>query len=310
MMNKKIQIYSRYTGKIEDESVCGEWFMRFAYGLWPGRFLQNFLGCRPFFSRLGGLYANCSWSRKKILPFIERHRIDMEECLLPMSAFANFNEFFSRQLHPNARPIDRNRDAIVAPVDGRYTYIANLGKNAIFPVKGQEFSLGNFLRNRELAKKFFGGSAIIARLCPHDYHRFHFPCDGVPGNVCHICGKLHSVHPIALEKRRVFCENKRTITRIISAWREIIMVEVGATFVGSIKQTFIPHRHCKKGSEKGFFSLGGSSVVLLFEPQRIIPSRDMEKMSAIGRECFIRMGDRIATFRTTRLAEKNGALVQ
>jgi phosphatidylserine decarboxylase len=306
-MMEKVQVYNRYTGKMETEPICGEWFLRFAYGTFFGRVLQNLFFCRPIFSRLACCYANCSRSRKKIAPFISRYGIPVEESYFPPSAFGNFNEFFSRPLRPEARPIDRDRDAIVAPADGRYFYIPRLSPKEVLKIKGKEFSLETLLRSRELVKKFLGGSAIICRLCPFDYHRFHFPCDGIPGKARCIGGKLHSVHPIALARRAVFGENKRSLTRIICTHGEVAMVEVGATFVGTIFQTFSPHKHCKKGTEKGFFSLGGSTIILLFEPQMAIACRDIGETFEKNRECYVRMGDKILTFRGGRRRAANSS---
>lgn len=290
---KPILVYNRYSRRIDQEPLCGEWFMRFAYGNIAGRLLQRYLFSLPFLARIAGSYANSSKSKKRIAPFIKKYGIDSREFLLAPSQFRTFNEFFYRELKPDARPINNRRDTVVAPTDGRYYYIPNLADQKRIMVKGRKLKLERLLGSSRLAKKFNQGSAVIVRLCPMDYHRFHFPCDGIPGNPKLIDGHLQSVHRIALNYCRPFMENRRYITRIVATIGEVLMIEVGATFIGSVNQIYTPHKHVKKGLEKGFFSFGGSSVLLLFEPNRIKPASDLEEQSSLGNEIFIRMGDTI-----------------
>jgi phosphatidylserine decarboxylase len=290
-MSHPLRIFNRYTRQFEEEPVCGEWFLRLAYGTFFGRFFQSLLGSRPCLSRLAALYANGHGSAKKILPFVRRYGIDAGESLTPVGQFATFNEFFCRHLKPEARPIAPDRDSIIAPADGRYFHIPDLSRQKSIAIKGRRLRLEEMLGSRSLAEKFRGGSASIARLCPLDYHRFHFPCDGVPGAARPIPGRLHSVHPLALRHRHSLSRNKRHLTRIVTHLGEVLMLEVGATFIGSIGQTYTPHRHVKKGLEKGFFSFGGSTVILLFERGALVPERDLLERSGEGVETYIRMGD-------------------
>lgn len=290
---KTIEYYNRYSRKIETEPICGEWFMRLAYGNFLGRLLQRLLLSRPLFSRLAGVYANSCRSQPRIEPFIRRYGIIASESLIPVGQFGTFNDFFCRRLRADARPIDGHREGIIAPADGRYFHIANLSKLEKIVIKGQKFSLKALLGSDLLARKFAHGSAIICRLSPMDYHRFHFPCDGVPGVAKLIPGRLESVHPLALIHRQVFSHNRRYLTRIVATVGEVLMLEVGATFVGSIGQTFTPHRHVKKGAEKGFFAFGGSTVILIFEPRAVKAVEDIAAQSASNRETYVRMGDRI-----------------
>jgi phosphatidylserine decarboxylase len=292
----KIQIFNRYTRKLEIEPICGEWFVRLAYGNFLGRLLQRLIFSRPLLSRIAGWYANRTRSAKRIQPFINRYGIPVEESQLDVSQFATFNEFFFRTLKPEARPIAKDRDNLIAPADGRYFYIPVLNQWTQIAVKGRRISLKKLIANVELAKKFEGGSALIVRLCPLDYHRFHFPCDSVPGKAQLIRGKLLSVHPLALRHCNVFPTNKRMLTRMVTSHGEVLMMEIGATFVGSICQTYTPHRYAKKGSEKGFFSFGGSTIILIFESNSLRVSCDIREMSQKNLETYVRMGDRIGNF--------------
>ncbi|MDR2677702.1 MAG: archaetidylserine decarboxylase [Puniceicoccales bacterium] len=292
-MGSGIQFYNRYTQEIETEPICGEWFIRGAYGTFPGRLLQRFILSWPIFSRIAGWYASRSWSTKRIKPFVERYAIPLNEIQSEISQFRSFNEFFYRRLKPGARPIAPGRNKVVAPCDGRYFFISNLDAQRKISIKGRQIRLKELVASRELAKKFQGGSALIGRLCPMDYHRFHFPCDGIPDKAQHMGGRLHSVHPLALRHIFVFGKNKRMLTRIVTPAGEMLMLEVGAMFVGSINQTYVPHRHIKKGTEKGFFSFGGSTVILIFEPGAFTPRADVRRLSGKNLEIYIRMGDSV-----------------
>ncbi|MDR3316885.1 MAG: phosphatidylserine decarboxylase [Puniceicoccales bacterium] len=286
-----IKIFNRYTGKCEEEPICGEWFLRFAYGTLPGRLLQWAVGCRPFFSRLAAIYANGHRSAGKILPFIRRYGIDAGESLIPVGQFRTFNDFFRRRLRPDARPIHGSQCAIIAPADGRYFFIPNLDRQSAIFIKGRRIVLRKLFGRSCLAEKFYGGCAVIARLSPLDYHRFHFPCNGLPRVAESVEGPLHSVHPLALGRVASLCQNRRHVTRIAVADGEMAMVEVGATFIGSIGQTYTANRHVKKGTEKGFFSFGGSAILLFFERNRVVPEDDIARQSTLGMETYVRMGD-------------------
>ena len=138
---------------------------------------------------------------------------------------------------------------------------------------------------------------LISRLCPVDYHRFHFPVAGVPAENRLINGWLYSVSPVALRRNiRYLVENKRELTLIDApAFGTVAMLEVGATNVGSILQSFTAGRPVEKGAEKGFFAFGGSCVITLFARDRIRFDDDIVAQSAQGRETYARMGDRLGT---------------
>jgi phosphatidylserine decarboxylase len=151
-----------------------------------------------------------------------------------------------------------------------------------FYVKGQEFDLGAFLQEEAWGKRYSEGSMVIVRLCPTDYHRFHFPIGGKAFQTQPIKGTLYSVNPVALARRlSILWENKRVVTEIESDdFGTVSMIEVGATCVGTIHQTYQPDTIVKKGDEKGYFSFGGSCIVLLFEKGRIEFETDLVENSA------------------------------
>lgn len=273
---KEIVFLDRVTKKRVHEKVYGQAFLRLVYGD-RFRFLMAWVSRNPFVSRFYGALQKSSFSRKKILPFLKKFEVDSSEFLDPVDSFRSFNDFFIRKLTPEARPIAAGRDVAILPADARYLVYPNIEKADGFVVKGKKFSLEAFLQNRDLAERYAHGSMVIARLCPSDYHRFHFPCNCLPSSAECIPGDLYSVNPMALCKNiEIFSENKRMVTLLrTNQFGDVLFVEVGATCVGTIHQTYTPFEPYAKGDEKGYFSFGGSSLVLLFEPGKIQFDQDL-----------------------------------
>lgn len=181
------------------------------------------------------------------------------------------------------------------PADGRHLAFANVDAADGFYVKGAKFTVAQLLGDAAVAERFVGGGMLISRLCPSDYHRFHFPVSGVPSEARLVRGRLYSVSPIALRTQILYLvQNKRLMTLIESPeFGTVAMVEVGATNVGSITQGFVPGQPVGKGDEKGMFAFGGSCVITLFERNRIRFSDDIIRHSADCVETYARMGDRL-----------------
>lgn len=277
---EKICYIDRQSGKIEVEEVFGESAVRLLYGQsflskTIGKLVLHLFAKWSFFSRIYGWLQTRPSSRKKILPFVKRFDIDVSEFEKPIERFSSFNDFFIRGLQPTARPIASS--AAVIPADGRYRFYPEVRKTDRFSVKKQPFCLESVLKNAELADRFDGGTLIIARLCPTDCHRFYFPIDCLPAESQVINGKLFSVNTIAITNNPwIWAENKRVLTPLASKeFGSVLFMEVGATNVGSIIQTYTPHSPYKKGSEKGFFSFGGSALLIFFERGRIILDADL-----------------------------------
>ncbi|MGE4169074.1 MAG: phosphatidylserine decarboxylase [Candidatus Babeliales bacterium] len=125
--------------------------------------------------------------------------------------------------------------------------------------------------NASLAQEFQGGSMVLARLCPSDYHRFHFPCDCLPGPTKLINGWLYSVNPLAVKRNiHSLTQNKRTLCELRTPlFGRVLYMEIGATNVGSIQETYTPNQWQTKGAEKGYFEFGGSALILLFAKNTI-----------------------------------------
>ena len=290
-----LRYFHRYRQRLEDEHIYGEGWLRFAYENPAGRLLVWLFARRAFFSLWFGYKMRKPESALRILPFIAKYDIDVDEFAKSPFDYKSFNEFFYRALKSSARPIYANEDVAVMPADGRHLAIPDVDASSGFYVKGVTFSLQDLLGDPILAHGFAGGSMLISRLCPVDYHRFHFPVAGTPGQSQLIKGWLYSVSPIALRRRlRYLVENKRVITLIDSPrFGRVAMIEVGATNVGSIQQSFVPGRPVRKGEEKGLFAFGGSCVITLFERGRFRFDADLLAQSAAHIETYVRMGDRL-----------------
>ena len=290
-----IEYFNRYTGRLEQEQVYGAAWMRWTYGSSLGRLALETFVKRPLFSRWYGWRMDRPHSRRKIRPFIQEFGLDVSEFADPVESFRTFNDFFYRRLQPGARPIDPNPDAVIFPADGRHLgYQTISGIESVF-VKGQKFDLARLLNDGELASRYSQGSLILSRLCPVDYHRFHFAASGHASDTKLINGLLYSVNPIALRQNLGYLwENRRTITRLqTERFGQILLLEIGATNVGSIAQTYAPNSVVAKGDEKGYFRFGGSSTLLLFEPGRIRLADDLVQHSRERRELYARVGDRM-----------------
>lgn len=295
MASEQIQYFNRYTGTMETENVYGDRFLRWTYGNPLGLLSLHTLVKRAAFSRWYGNRMDAPASRAKVAPFIRTYKVDPNEFADAPDSYRTFNEFFYRKLKPGARPIDPNPDSAVFPADGRHFGFQDVSKLEGIFVKGAVFDVRKLVGDEKLAERFHNGAMVLSRLCPVDYHRFHFPVAGTATAPTIINGPLYSVNPIALRQNiHIFTENKRAISLIESKeFGTVAMLEIGATCVGSFEYTFTPGKPFEKGAEKGFFKFGGSSTITLFERGRIQLASDLLEYSQRGIELYARIGDRL-----------------
>ncbi len=291
-----IEVINRKTGQIEKERVYGGRALNFVWGKSRLGALVRHLVRLPFFSKFYGALQKGRLSKKKIAPFIETFGVDTSEFKKGVGQFSSFNDFFTRELKEGVRPISDT--TAVMPADGRYLFFKTADEAPFFSIKKQKFTLESFLQDQDLAKKYEKGPLIIGRLCPFDYHRFHFPIDSKPSRARPVEGALYSVNPIALAIRpSIFCENRRLITSLKSEiFGEVLMVEIGATNVGSIHQTYQPDTAYRKGDEKGYFSFGGSAIALLFPKGMLTIDPALLANTKRGYETYCQMGESINNF--------------
>ncbi len=296
-MTPDLHYYDRQKAELAEEKVLGGFFMRLAYGCPAGKLLHWPLFARAFFSQLLGYCADRRMSRRRISGTVKDLNIDMSEVIVPEGGFASFNDFFIRRLKAGARPLAAEKEALVSPADCRILVYPKLEEGSCIPVKGSSFSVDELLGQpgAELAEEFSGGSLCVCRLCPADYHRYHFPADGELRRSWRLKGKYHSVHPMALwSGLRVFAQNLRQVNMLeLENFGLSAFIEVGAFGVGSIRESFGGGKF-RKGEEKGYFAFGGSTIIMVFKAGSIVFDADLLAKSAENIECLVRMGEQIA----------------
>ncbi|OYT10489.1 MAG: phosphatidylserine decarboxylase [Bacteroidetes bacterium 4572_112] len=290
--NIAIQYVDRQDSQVKTEKVYGEAWLAWLYNNPVGRVTTATIVKRKFLSDIYGAQMDKPSSKDKIAGFVETYNIDLSIC--QKQEFDNFNDFFYRKLKKDARPIDINYNVVVSPADGKILAIADI-HNQDFIVKGYRFNVEEFLQNAELAARYKDGSFMIIRLCPTDYHRYHFPVNGEIIFDSIINGDYYSVSPIALRKKvELICLNKRSVCEInTKQFGKVIMSEVAATMVGSMINTYADNQ-VMKGEERGYFKFGGSTVVLFFEKGAIAIDKDLLQNTINGLETEVKMGERIA----------------
>lgn len=290
---KPIKYIDRETGQVQIENVYGEKWLDWLYHNPIGEATLWTIAKRKIVTSLYGDQMEKPASADKIVPFVKEYDVDIT--IAQKQNFKSFNDFFIRQLKPEARPIVSDSLAVASPADGKILAYENVSSSDFY-IKGFRFNVDSFLDNTELAQKYKDGSMIVFRLAPPDYHRYHFPVSGMTSSSnIKIDGDYFSVNPLALRKKaEIFWLNKREYGVIQTPlFGNVVMVEVGATMVGSMIQTY-SGTTVKKGQEKGYFKFGGSTVVLLFEKDQIKIDADLLTNTANSLETTIKMGEQIA----------------
>ena len=293
MSEDPIEYFDRHSKQKLIEQVYGEKWLRRIYGNPFGGLVLWLAVKRSWFSRWYGYRMSKPNSRQLIPGFISKYGLDVNEFAENADSFPSFNDFFIRRLKPSARPISKANEVAIFPADGRHMGFKDLSDLEGVFVKGQSFDLKSLFGSSEAAAPFEQGTLVISRLCPVDYHRFHYPYSGEASAPVLINGGLSSVNPIALRRDlSIFWQNKRNLSYIATdGFGRIASFEVGATCVGSMTYGQSLPGFVEKGDEKGFFSFGGSSVLTLFEPEKILLSEDLLEHSASNRELYARMGE-------------------
>lgn len=290
-----IQIYNRNTKSYETELVAGKKYIDWTYESPIGKGITELIAKRKIFSKLYGKYCDTKLSSKKIPAFVDEFNIDMELAKKDIKDFTSFNDFFTRELISEARPITNDPDILISPGDGRLTAYENIDLDNIVQIKGLTYSLRELIKDDSIASKYENGTCIILRLCPTDYHRFHFIDSGTIGPNHAIKGSYYSVNPIALKNiPKLFCENKREWSILKSDnFGDVLTIEVGATCVGSIIQTYSPNSKVNRGEEKGYFKFGGSTTILFLKKGVAKIDEDIIQQTKLGFECAVKLGEHI-----------------
>lgn len=276
-------------GTLIDQQDGQDRLLALLYGHAFGRMLLKPLTA-PVLSKIAGQLLSTRASCMLIRPFIRTNKINMTQ--FEPVRYRSYNEFFSRKIRQDARPIDRDPNHLISPCDSKLTVLP-ITPDTRFTLKHTEYTVASLLKNSKLASKYTGGYALIFRLTVDNYHRYCYVADGDKTKNIRIPGVLHTVNPIANDYFPIYKENAREYSILHSQeFGDILMMEVGALLVGKI----INHHgkaHVSRGQEKGYFQFGGSTVVLLLKAGVVEIDEDILENSRAGIETVVKYGEKI-----------------
>ena len=227
-----------------------------------------------------------------IRKFIQLYGVNMTEALEPdPTRYRSFNDFFTRALQPDARPVDRDGTGIVCPADGKLSQAGDIEDGYLFQAKGHDYALLDLLGgDMTWSRRFEEGSFATIYLSPKDYHRVHMPYPGTLKKMIHVPGRLFSVNDTTTCRvPGLFARNERVICLFETDIGPMAVILVGAIFVASIETVWAgvitpvsrqvrrwdypPQQpqepiQLDKGDELGRFNMG-STVILLFGKDRV-----------------------------------------
>lgn len=258
-------------------------------------------------SRLVGRLADCQqpWLKNTLIQaFIRQFKVDMDEAAEPdPTAYATFNDFFTRALEDDARPIG---EGVVSPADGTLSQFGPIEAGQLIQAKGHRFSAMELLGgDGEAARRYLGGSFATVYLSPSDYHRVHMPIGGTLTEMVYVPGRLFSVNAATTHHvPNLFARNERLVCHFDTEHGPMVMVLVGAMIVAAIETVWagqitpLPRAgvqrirfdtpvRLEKGEEMGRFKLGSTVVMGFAEPV---------DFASLAPEQKVRMGERLGEF--------------
>ena len=283
--------YIDLDGNLVEETTKQDRLLKHLYTNKLGRMVLRQL-VNPGVSRLAGKLLDTRLSAHLINGFIKRENIDMED--YPTRKYTSFNDFFTRKIREDARPVDEPEDTLISPCDCRATVYPILN-NSNFSIKHTEYTLRSLLHSRKLADRFQGGYLYVLRLTVSDYHRYIYAASGRQSKQYRIAGTFHTVNPVANDYLPIYKENTREYTLLhTSEFGDVLQMEVGALLVGKITN----HKeacYAVRGEEKGYFEYGGSTIILITEPGRVKPREDLINNTANDLETIVLQGQTVGT---------------
>lgn len=279
-------IYYRNTKECieEKESLL----LKILYGNIAGRIILKPFTYR-WFTNIGKCYMNSKLSKHKIKKFIKKNNINMDE--YKVEKYNSFDDFFIRKIKDNARSMSNNKYDLISPCDSKLS-IYKIDNDTVLNIKNSCYTISELLCDDELSEKYKDGYCLVFRLCVDDYHHYHFIDNGEIKNKKIIKGKFHTVRPIAQKHVKVFSENNREWTLLkTDNFGDVVQIEVGALMVGKICN--LDKDKFKKGEEKGYFRFGGSTIVLLFEKNKVLIDSDILEQSNLGNEVNVKLYETI-----------------
>ena len=148
--------------------------LEFLYNTVPGRFLLKPL-TGPRLSRICGHFLDSELSSFLIQPFVKQNAIQLSD--YETTDIKSFNDFFSRKIKQGKRPIDMEKNHLIAPCDGLLS-VWKIKENTVFPVKQSHYTISSLLHSKKLAQRYHGGYCLVYRLCVNHYHRYGYVDSG------------------------------------------------------------------------------------------------------------------------------------
>lgn len=285
-----IKVYDRKLKVSFVEKEYGKGLLEFLYGSIPGRVILKTFIITKFYSRINAKKEKSKKSVDKIPAFIKEYNINMTR--FEEKDYSSFDDFFTRKLKKECATVDEDEDAFIAPADSKLQ-VYKIDDAFSVIIKGVEYALEDLLKDAVLAKEYKNGLCLVYRLSVDDYHRYCYIDSGKLKHNKVINGKLHTVRPIA-NKYKVFKENQREYEVLdTKSLDEIIYMEVGAMQIGKINN----HKLVKfnKGEEKGYFSFGGSTIVIIVKDNIVKMDEDILHMNEKDIEVKVGYGERVGT---------------
>lgn len=294
-MSKNIEYIDRESGEQQVERVYGEIELRFLYQNLVGRKLRRIL-LGSWFSNLNAIPKKLWFSRRKVGRFAQRYDVNLAEAEKPIQDYTSLDDFFCRKLKTGARPLCSESNTVCSPADAR-VFAYHIDEHCRLFIKGQTVSVQDLIDpsgQLHSSGALQGGCALVLRLAPKDYHRFHFPTAGNASEFKLWPGQLESVHPIALNAGAQSFMNKRSVVCLDTVrFGRLYLVAVGALTVGTIVHTY-QEGAVQRGQECGYFRFGGSTVILLWSRSGPIIDEDIWHNTKNGLETLVKYGTGIA----------------
>lgn len=282
------KVYDRKNNCYLIEKQPGGRSLKFLYQTAVGRTVLKYFVSGKTVSKVAGKFIDLPVSKYRIKPFIRKNNINMSE--YRPDKYRSFSDFFVRQINEASRPVCKDEDALIAVADSKLLHYT-IDENASIKIKNSIYTVDE-LAGQKLTDDYRGGSCLVFRLSPDNYHHYCYFDDGKALSKSYINGRLHTVSPIAFKKYKVFSENCREVSLIDTEnFGEAVQIEVGALLVGRIKN--IPKESFRKGEEKGWFEMGGSTCVVLLKKGAAEIDEDIIKNSEQGIETKVLFGEKI-----------------
>ncbi|MEA5444532.1 archaetidylserine decarboxylase [Gammaproteobacteria bacterium AB-CW1] len=225
------------------------------------------------------------WLRKRLIDgFLNRFPVELSEAERENPGdYDSFNDFFSRALKPDARPLANA--PVLSPVDGRISQLGQISAGRLFQAKRRWYRFEELLGRSGRQTDFENGRFCTIYLAPHNYHRIHMPMSGQLTALRHLPGRLFSVNPATTRViPGLFARNERVVAEFDTKYGPMAVVMVGALLVGSIETVWtgeitpptrlqarelpLPpasQRALAQGAELGRFNMGSTVILMLPE---------------------------------------------